>query len=128
MKIAGIEEVAQLFGRLSQFAVKARSIARANSSQLRIRHTKGISVKHKIGRHMVAVTLPARHRKGWISVLNPRPGTSLGGDRKRFRTKREALKRSRQYTSERGAVEADTQFDDAVERGLAEIDALFNSL
>jgi hypothetical protein len=127
--ITGLDQVRQLLDHLAQLPAQAEASAKGAARELRVSEsTRGLFTSHRAGRHVAAVTFPARGKTAWISVIEPQAGTSRGGDRTRFASQEQALEHSREHTLEVAGKQADQLLEEEWERAEAEIDTLLRAL
>jgi hypothetical protein len=117
--IAGLEELAAAGPDLAVIGVRAglesmQTVMEQNlkttGQKVRARGKGKVFKKITIGRRAVAAVFPGLHKIGWILVTGIGPGgSSKSRQRKRFATKRAALKAAREYAGklveEQGAID-----------------------
>ena len=129
MTITGLDQVEDLLAALAQIPDQLATEAKEHPARVKVTEsTRGLYTQNRVGRRIVAVTLPAVGKTAWISVLDPRAGTSRGGDRTRYSTREAALDNSRTHTLEVAAQLADRLSARQWSQAPAELDRLLGGL
>jgi hypothetical protein len=126
---AEIGQMVELLEKLAE--IPDRCQASADNQRLRVKMRErihGLMTYHVAGRKLAAVTLPALGKTGWISVLNPKRGTSRGADRTRCASQAEALEHSREYALEIADRLADRLVKRELRRALSEFYTMLREL
>jgi hypothetical protein len=127
--IAGLEEAVKLLDRLERLPAQAAAAVAEKPRGVRIgEYTRGKVTLHRVGKKLAAATLPAKGETGWISVLNPKRGTTRGPDRTRYGSHEAALDHSRAYTIEVAEKQADKRLPREFVFARSELDRLLGAL